>query len=133
MKKFFVFLLMCLTLGVQAQQLPKEDVTVITFFPVYEQEKKLVAVELVGMSEKEQRFKDLEREVMRNDWRPLLPGSVGYNPGKCTVVVYVTIFDVGCWLVSYDQQRERRADTKVATVTEVINFVKHFSTYRRKM
>jgi len=133
MKKFFVFLFLCLSFGVHAQQFPNGGVVIVTFFPVYEQEKKLVAVELVGASEKEQRFKDLEREVMRNDWRPLLPGSIRYNPGKCTVVVYKTIFDVDCWLVFDNQFGERRVETKVATVTEVINFVKHFSSYRKKM
>jgi len=132
-KEIFIFLWMFLAFGVQAQQIPKEDMTMVTFFPVYERAKELVAVELVGPTEEESRFQDLEREVMRNDWRPRLPGSTGYNPGKCTVVVYATIFDVGCWLVSYDQQRERWAETKVATVTEVITFVKHFSTFRRKM
>jgi len=112
-----------------------EDVVAVTFFPVYAKAEKMVAVELITSTQYESRYRALEQGVMKNDWRPLLPGSFGHNPGKCTVrTISSQVYDVDCWLASSgsgsgSEQRDRKV---VKTPSEVIAVVTAFSKRRTK-
>ncbi len=120
---YFVFLS-----SVWAQE--KGNNVAITFFPVFEKAEKLVAVELVTSVPYQKRYLALERSVMQNDWRPLLPGSDGVNPGKCTVYTVERGFLIECWLSSSHKERMYASKALVQSIEEVITTVVNFSKNR---
>lgn len=136
MKKMFGIVLGCVLAFGQAQAQAefgqfgqKVDGLAITFYPVAVRAQELVAMELITSDQYQDRYIALEQSVMQNDWRPILStGNNLSNPGKCTVIVRQSRYDVDCWLVLESGASVRYAS--VQTVKEVIAVVKGFSRNR---
>lgn len=130
MKKIFAGTLIALCVGAEAQAQAMEDGVTITFFPVYEKAEKLVTVELVTSVRYASRYRALEQSVMKNDWRPLFPGSDGVNPGKCIVHTVESRYVIDCQLASSNKNRAHALKAIMKTPKDVIATVQAFSKNR---
>lgn len=118
----------CAQVQAQAKEAVVDDGVAITFVPIYTKARDLVAIELVSSVKYKKRYIALEQAVMKNDWRPIPFASNPVNPGKCTVMVIPSGYDVDCRL--WQKNTEERDRKQVKTVEEIIVLVGAFSKKR---